>query len=158
MSILIGISALFGLLLCTAFAIAFLPNVADLVNTARTDPTTQTGLTCTTDGAGACTITLADAHMHSDTSGMTVTETSPSSADRTTDTTVGADRVTLSLTGLASTTTYTFTVDYEKVDAQASTATGLPDFLNLAPIIFVLMMLVVGVIVGGAAMSRTFNS
>ena len=158
MSILKGISALFGLLLCTAFAIAFLPNVADLVNTARTDPTTQSWLTCSTDGAGACTITLADAHMHSDTSGMTVTETSPSSADRTTDTPVGADRVTLSLTGLASTTTYTFTVDYEKVDAQASTATGLPDFLNLAPIIFVLMMLVVGVIVGGPAMSRTFNS
>ena len=89
---------------------------------------------------------------------MTVTETSPSSADRTTDTTVGADRVTLSLTGLAATTTYTFTVDYEKVDAQASTATGLPDFLILAPIFFVLMMLVIGVIVGGAAMSRTFNS
>mgnify|MGYP000873020758 CR=1 FL=1 len=157
MTVLKSISALFGLLLCTAFAIAFLPNVANLVNTARTDPIQQTGLACTSDGAGVCTITLANQHMHSDTSGMTVLETSPSSADRTVDTTVGSNRVTLTITGLAATTGYIFTVDYEKVDAQAAEATGLPDFLNLAPIIFVLMMLVVGIIIGGATMSRTFN-
>lgn len=155
MTIFKGIGAIFGLLLCTAFAIAFLPNVADMVNTARTDPTQQTGLQCTTTGAGVCTLTLSDPHMQADTSGMTVTETAPSSADRTSTTTVGADRTTLTITGLAAAILYTFTVDYEKVDAQAADATGLPDFLNLAPFIFVLMMLVVGVIVGGSLVGRT---
>lgn len=158
MSILKGISALFGLLLCVAFAIAFLPNVANLANSARTDPTTATGLTCTADSGGFCVFNLPTTHMHSDTSGMTVTETAPGSGNLTTDTTVGADRIALTVKDLTQAVTYTFTVAYEQVDAQAANATGLPDFLNLAPIIFILMMLVVGVIVGGAAMSRTFNT
>ena len=158
MHILKGIGAIFGLLLCTAFAIAFLPNVANLTNTARTDPQTQSGLTCTTTGAGVCTLTLAYKHMHADTSGMTVTETAPSSSIQTANTTVGTDRTTLTITGLANTTLYTFTVVYEKIDAQASDATGLADFLNLAPFIFVLMMLVVGIIVGGALMGRAVRA
>ncbi len=158
MSLLRGISALFGLLLCVAFGIAFLPNVADLANTARTDPTTQTGLVCTADSSGNCLITLSSPHMHADTSGMTVTETAPSSGDKTSTSTVGnPDRAEVTVSGLTSGVTYTFTVAYEKVDANAANATGLPDFLNLAPILFVMMLLVVGVVIGGATMSRTFN-
>ncbi len=161
MSILKGIGALFALVLCASFAIAFLPNVADLTAKARTDAATDTNLACTADGSGDCNITLTSEHMYADTSGMTVTVaigTSPNAdTNVTANTTVNSNRRVLTITSLTAGNGYSFDVDFMKIDAKAAEATGLADFLNLAPFIFVLMLLVVGVIAGGSTVARAFR-
>ena len=70
---------------------------------------------------------------------------------------MGVNRAILTLKDLTAAGNYTFNVDFKKVDAQAANATGLTDFLNLTPLIFILMILVVGMIVGGASISRIFR-
>lgn len=162
MSMLKGVAALFALVLCASFGIAFLPNIANLTADARTDPAVDSGLACTADVSGNCNITLTTPHMYADTSGMKVEVATASAApvpgtDITDDTTVGVNRAILTLKDLTAAATYTFDVDFMKVDAQAANATGLTDFLNLTPLIFILMLLVVGMIVGGASISRIFR-
>ena len=162
MQILRVIGGLFALLLCTAFAIAFLPNVANMANSARTDPAEALGLSCTSNPNGGCEITLPSKHMHPDTSGMTVTVTNGPIADTnvTPDTTVGANRLTLTIANgtLSNNTGYQFTVDYSAEAENIADATGLGDMLNLFPLFFVLMLLVVGVMVGGLAVGRQLST
>ena len=165
MQMLRVIGALFALLLCTAFAIAFLPNVANMANSARTAPATATNLTCTASVAGGCQITLPEQHMHPDTSGMTVTVTSGGTPPVGTNTitayvTVGADGKTLTIKDgtLSGGATYNFTVTYEVIASNIADATGLGDMLRLFPFFFVIMLLVVGVMVGGMAVGKQLST
>lgn len=174
MQMLRVIGGLFALLLCTAFAIAFLPNVADMANSARTDPATTEGLTCEASALGGCQITIPAQHMHPDTSGMTVTIGCPSSNPSCSDggtppigtkvitpyVTVGANGVTLTIANgtLSGGTSYVFTVTYEVIASNISDATGLGDMLRLFPFFFVIMLLVVGVMVGGMAVGKQLST
>jgi hypothetical protein len=165
MQMLRVIGGLFALLLCTAFAIAFLPNVADMANSARTDPATTEGLTCQASAEGGCQITIPAQHMHPDTSGMTVTITSGGTPPVGTlvitgYVTVGADGVTLTIANgtLSGGATYNFTVTYEVQASNISDATGLGDMLRLFPFFFVIMLLVVGVMVGGMAIGKQLST
>lgn len=126
----------------------FFPVVAPFINELRTDAASES-LSCTTGtGETSCTIALTDAHMHYDTTEMTITETSPGSADRTSTTTVAAgDHQSIAITGLSASTAYTFNATYVK---QASGITGeLADMLKLYPLIFLWGPLLVGVGVAG---------
>lgn len=117
--------------------IAVLPLITERNTEVRTDSAQDAGLMCTT-GAGetSCDITLSDESAFADMSGITVTETSPGSGDRTDDSTLGDDRLTISVSGLSPSTSYAFTVDYLVVNSQVADATGLDGFLAALPLIF----------------------
>ena len=160
MQVLRVIGGLFALMLCTAFAIAFLPNVANMANSARTDPSEATGLSCTAAANGICNIVLPAPHMHPDASNMTIlvtTGTQPPVKDSyipNDDIAVATDRVTISIKDLTPTASFIFTVDYEIAAANIADATGLGDMLRLFPLFFVLMLLIVGVMVAGMAIGK----
>lgn len=119
------------------------PEIISLNESARTQTAQNVGIGCTSDTSGACTITLSSAHEYSTSAFMTVAETSPGSVDRTSGTTVAANRITLSITGLStSPTAYTFTVDYTERNALLSV--GANEFLSRLPLI-----LVIGLIASG---------
>lgn len=131
---------------------ASLPAIASTVSGVRTDPASETGLMCTTGvGETSCTLTLAAEHGWADTSDMTVTETSPGSADRTAQTTVQSDRTMILVSGLSPSTSYTFTVQYVVVAAGISAE--LAGLLQFTPFIVGfggLVVVVAAVIVGFA--------
>ena len=117
-----AVGAILTLGLAFAFLALLLPDLVSGAETARTEDAAES-LGCTTGVATpACDITLADEHAYADTTAMTVTETTPGAGDRTSGTTVGTDRVTLTVAGLSATSTpFTFDVDYKVVDAGVST-------------------------------------
>ena len=139
-NVVVGVVALTMLL----FTILILfPDIVSLSETARTQAATSTP-GCTSDTAGVCTITLDSDHQYSTTTFMTVTETSPGSADRTSGTTVGSDRAILTVTGLNTTpTAYLFSVDYLERNALVSEATN--EVLARIPLILVIGALAVGI-------------
>ena len=90
----------------------FLPMTDRMVDT-RTNDKTETSLSCST-GAGEteCDVTLESDHFWSPgNAGLVVTETSPSSVVRTSDSSASANVVTVA--GLSGSTSYTFTVSYQ---------------------------------------------
>ena len=102
---------------------------------AQTDP-----LGCTTGASDTtCGVTLTAQHIHFDTSGITITETSPGSGTRT-GTLNTQDRVTLTVTGLTAATTYTFDIAYQPRATNVSS--GLADFIKVTPILMVLTVFV----------------
>jgi hypothetical protein len=131
---------------------ATLPKVASTIASVRTDAAQDAGLNCSTgSGETSCEITLTDESAYPDTSAMTVTETSPGSADRTSSTTVQADRTTLTIAGLTASTSYTFTVDYDAVAADIDGP--LNSLLVFVPFLWgigALVLVVVAVVVGFA--------
>ncbi len=141
---------IFGLV---SIMLAILPDLIDLNEAKRTDDAAETGLVCSTGvGQSSCNIVLAVKHQYSDTTQMTVTETSPSSVDRTSTTTVDPDRVTLIVGGLVASTAYTFNVDYKQIAANVSD--GLNDFLRQVPVlvvigIFAVALLAAVAVIGG---------
>lgn len=148
--ILLLMLGMFGLV---SVMLAILPDLTDINEETRTDPTTATGLACTTGvGETSCIITIPTNHQYSDTTQMTVTETSPSSVDRTSTTAVGSDRTSLSVSGLASSTSFLFDVDYREIAANVSA--GLNDFLRQVPVfvvigIFAVALLATVAVIGG---------
>lgn len=124
-------------LLGTAY-VAFAPDIIATTDDMRSVATTEAGKTCTTDGAGACTISLGGETYKFDTEGMTVTETSPGSADRTSQTTVSADRTEITIASLSPTTGYTFTIVYQAIDTDLTI--GFATALGLVPIVFIVVM------------------
>ena len=111
-----------------------LPTIVPLAEDARTDDASESALVCTTGAAAtACSFTLAQIHEYNDTTQMTVTETAPGSVDRTANTTVASDRVTLTVASLATSTAYTFTTAYK---IQAADISGpLNDLLRFLPLL-----------------------
>ncbi len=136
-----------GILILAIGLIALLvmfPEIVSLNETARTQGAQDVALGCTSNTGGTCSITLTSAHEYSTTTFMTVTETNPGSVVRTGETTVGTDRVTLSITGLnTSPTAYTFTVDYtERNDLLPE---GANEVLSRLPIILILGLFATGI-------------
>lgn len=127
-----------------------LPAIAENISDVRTEASQETGLGCSTGvGETSCSVTLAAEHAYPDTTDMTVTETSPGSADWTSATTVGTDRATLTVTGLTASTSYTFTVDYRAVAANIgdplnSVLTFVPFLWGLGGVLLVAVAVVVG--------------
>ena len=118
-----AVGAILTLGLAFAFLAMLLPDIVSGAETARTENAAE-ALGCTTGAVTpACDITLMlGEHAYADTTAMTVTETTPGAGDRTPGTTVGANRVTLTVAGLSATSTpFTFDVDYKIVDANVST-------------------------------------
>ena len=108
-----------------AFAVLaiMLPDIVTGAESARTENAAEV-LGCTTGVAiPACDVNLTlGEHAYADTTAMTVTETSPGAGDRTAGTTVGVDRVTLTIASLSATSTpFIFDVDYKIVDPDVST-------------------------------------
>lgn len=138
----------------TAIVIAiFLGDIVTLSEGTRTDAAQEAGLTCTTGvGETTCTITLPAEHEYPDTTGLTVTETSPGAGDWTANTTVSTDRVTLTITGLTASTVYVFTANYLVLAPGISNV--LNGFLRLLPVLVVLGG--VGVVV--AALARALGT
>lgn len=137
-----AVGAILTLGLAFAFLAILLPDIVSGAESARTDDAAES-LGCTTGvSTPSCNVTLSDEHAYADTTAMTVTETSPAAGDRTSGTTVAADRVTLGITGLSATSTaFTFDVDYKVVDAGVSTM--LNGVLSRFGIIIVLGLLAV---------------
>lgn len=141
--------AIFGLFASVVIALVFLPTIVNKNEALRTDPRTSTGLQCATGSGTSCSITLPSAHEYADTSFMTVTETNPGSSDRTATSTVSANRLSVTVSGLSSSTTYTFNVAYSEKAANISE--GLNDGLKLSPLIIVAGIVVIAVLAGGGA-------
>jgi hypothetical protein len=103
------------------------PNVLESLGLARSAATSEAGLGCSTGvGETACSVTLAAASAFDGMDLVTVTETSPGSADRTGDSALAENGVTLTVGNLAPSTAYTFGVSYRTV------RDGVPAALNAA--------------------------
>jgi|TARA_A100001518_G_C1224994_1_gene72348 hypothetical protein len=123
-----------------------LPDMVTRSETVRTNPANQTGLACSTGGSTTCDITLSNEHAYPDTTGLVLTETSPSSGMVDSENyTIGSDSKTISLTGLTSSTSYIFTADYKTVDTNISGS--LNQLLRAFPLLLVVGLL--GVVVFG---------
>lgn len=116
-----AIGAILTLGIAFAFLALILPDIVSSAENARTDAAAE-ALGCTTGADEAtCDLTLSEEHAYADTTALTVVETSPGAGDRTSNTTVGEDRVTLTVAGLSATSTpFTFDVDYSVVDPDIS--------------------------------------
>lgn len=98
--------------------VAVFGQIVSLANEARTVEVIEAGLTCTTGaGSTSCAVTLVSPHAFAFAAdGMTVLETSPGSADRTSTSTLASNRTTLTVAGLSASTAYTFTVTHDTDD------------------------------------------
>lgn len=136
-----------------AIMLAVLPDLVDLNETTRTASASDAGSTCTTGvGETSCSFNLSTPHEYSDTTQMTVNETSPSSVDRTSTTTVAANRQTLTVSGLGSSTVFLFNVDYK--DRAVNVSSGLNDFMRQIPVLviigfFAVVVIAAVVVIGG---------
>tara|TARA_B100000427_G_C15414619_1_gene553576 strand:- start:227 stop:703 length:477 start_codon:yes stop_codon:yes gene_type:complete len=122
--------------------------ISNQVNDLRTDAQTDTALACTTGPAAtSCTITLSAKSAYEPAApNMTVTETSPGTGTKTF--TLDSNLLDVLISGLSSSTSYQFTVNYFKVDPVIEGATSLDSILkrfNLILVIGTLIVLVVGV-------------
>ncbi len=129
------------------FVIGFFGDFYGAALSQRSNPATQTSA-CTTDAGGGCSFALNGEHALPDLSGALIDETAPGSADRTSLGTLGVDRQTVTMVGLAALTGYTFDVAY------LAPRTDLPPIigglLNVFPWAVILgaffLLLVVGVL------------
>jgi subtilase family serine protease len=134
-SILMGVA---GLFLMGYLYVAFLPTIITNTDDLRSVPTVEAGKSCTTTGAGVCTLALDGTTFKFDTEGMTVTETSPGAANRTSSTTVSADRESISIAGLTPATGYIFTVEYQAIDTTLTP--GFAPALRITPLLMIVVV------------------
>lgn len=118
------------------------PDIISLAETARTQPANDTP-SCNTGAGTSCSFTIASRHEYSTPTFMTVTETSPGSGDHTSNTTIAADRVTLTVTGLTTSTSYNWSVDY--TERAALVSAGANEVLSRLPLFITLGLLAVAV-------------
>ena len=131
-----SIGAMFALVALFVVLAGAIPVLVENSEDSRTEAVIDTGLNCSTGvGETTCTFSLTDAHAYASTSEMTVTETSPSSVDRTAQTTVSADRADVTVSGLTASTAYVFTVAHDRVNQDISQA--LAGLLQALPVIIV---------------------
>ncbi len=151
-----------GIFAGLAILLAILPDLVNLNERTRTAAASDTGSTCTTgSGETSCSFNLADPHEYSNTTQMTVNETSPSSVDRTGSTTVESNRQTLTVAGLTESTVYLFDVTYK--ERAENVSDGLNDFMRQLPVLVVLgffavaLIAAIAVIVGGSKPGGAFS-
>ena len=124
--------------------------ISKQVNELRTDAQTDTGLACTTGAAEtSCTATLSNQSAYEPTApNWTVTETSPGSSDKTSSSTLDSNLTSVTISGLSNRTSYVFSIEYFKVNAEVNSATNLDSVLkrwNLLMVVGLMAILVVGV-------------
>ena len=127
--------------------------ISQQVKTLRTEPVTDTNLSCTTTGADTfCTVTLSETSAFEPVAPQfIVTETSPGSVVRTGTSVLNSNLNTVTVSGLSTTTAYLFTMEYFMVDSTIQTATHLDSLLkrwNLILVLGTLVVLVLGVGLG----------
>jgi hypothetical protein len=106
------------------FALA-LPEIIGITTTAQTNPATES-FSCTTGPAQtSCALTLASPNYKASMAQVVVTETSPSSAVRTAASSISASRLVVTVTGLATSTGYNFSVAYLTAEPDISTPLAL---------------------------------
>lgn len=120
-----------------------MPEIIGLTVTAQTNEAEDT-FACATGVATSCALTLSDPNYQANMAEITVTETSPSSVNRTADSSINASRTIVTVTGLSTATSYNFTVDYLVAEAEISTALGL--FLDSVPILLGLLLAVLATV------------
>jgi hypothetical protein len=133
------------------FALAALPSIVSESEETRTQPAQDVGLMCATGALEtSCAVTLTTPHQYATTAFMTVQETSPGSVDRTSTSSLAANRETVTVASLASGQAYVFTVDY--MEKATNVSENLNDILRLMPLIlivgFVVLVLVVAAMTG----------
>ena len=111
--------AMFSMFAALLVLVQSFPDIWGEVESARTVDVSDTGLGCST-GAGEteCSFSLSEENAYATNYGITVTETSPGSADWSSSTSIGTDRTTVTISGLAGSTAYLFDVDYKGVNPQ----------------------------------------
>lgn len=124
--------------------------ISQRVNDLRTDTQTDNGLACTTAiAATSCIVTLSTESAYEPSApNWTVTETSPGAGDKTADSTLGSNLQSVTISGLAGSTAYTFNATYFRVNTAVASATNLDSILkrfNLILTIGTMAVLVVGV-------------
>ena len=82
----------------------------------RTQEAIDNTLSCTSDASGDCAFNLPTVHEYSDLGWATVTETSPTPGDRTSSSTLGSNRQTITVAALPTTTAHQFSVTYRELD------------------------------------------
>lgn len=124
--------------------------ISKQVNSLRTDTQTDVGLGCTTGvAATSCVVTLSNKSAYQPSApNWEINETSPSSVDRTSTSSLGTNLLDVTISSLSPSTTYAFTIEYYKVDSAVQSATNLDSVLkrfNFLVVIGALIVLVVGV-------------
>lgn len=146
------LSAVLAIVVFIGVIIVMIIPLSGILHDLRVDGFSE-GLGCTASGT-SCTITLTSDHEHFDTTHITVTETAPGAADRTSTSTLDArGRNDIVVEGLTDTVIYAFTVGYEIQGSNISNE--LEDFLRLTGPTLIFFM-VIGVFVLGAVGIRSF--
>ena len=131
--------------------------IATKVNNLRTDQQIDTGLACSTGLATSCTVTLTQKSAYEPVApNWSVTETSPSSVNRTTTSVLSSNLQDVAVSGLIASTSYVFTVDYFKVNTSVASATSLDSILKRFNLLIVIGLLIILVV--GAGLSFNFYS
>lgn len=99
---------------------AVLPDLMADADLARTEGAIVADGCSTVGVATSCELTLPVENAYSTMDGMAVTETSPGAGDKTAVSSLAADRVTLTVGSLATSTAFTFTVTHRIVDPDIS--------------------------------------
>jgi hypothetical protein len=145
--------AIFSLFAAVAILTQAFPDLWNEVEDHRAVAVADTGSGCTTGAAETeCSFSLSEESAYATTFGITVTETSPGSADWTDSTTLALDRTTVTISGLAGSTAYLFDVDYKGVNPDLS-----DDANNLLER-FALVMVGGIVLVGAALLLKTYGT
>ena len=136
----------FGFLI---LSVTILP-IANKVSALRTDPVTDTGLSCTTSASATfCTVTLSEYSAYAPVAPQfVVTEPTPGSVVRTSTSVLNSGLNTVTISGLTVSTAYLFNIEYFKVDTTVQSATHLDSLLkrwNLILVLGTLVVLVIGV-------------
>ncbi len=111
------------LILGLSFAIlaVLMQDLTSAAETARTEDATESD-TCTTGAAeSACSFNLNIEHAYATKTELAVTETSPGAGDVTGNSSLDPNRVTITVSSLATSTIYAFAVDHKIVGAGVST-------------------------------------
>ena len=111
-------------------------------------------LSCNTADSTACSMTLPSPHVAPDTDELFVRQVNPSGGDRTSESTLGEDGLTLVVSGLSRSTDYDFQVRYER--KRQLRADRLNKTLGEPPILF-MVIAAIGLIGTAATWKASYN-
>lgn len=135
-----GMAAIGFMAIALVIATGTMTSVNEQTEAARTRSVTDSNIsTCSTGvGVTSCDLTLSETSQYSDISvnGGTVLETSPSSVDRTTTSTLNQERTIVTVTGLTASTAYLFDVSYFGLAAGVDQTTS--SLMQYIPMVIVL--------------------
>ena len=129
-----GLIGVLFLGLAVVITTLMMPSIVNLSETARTVDVTESK-SCATGSDTYCTFSLSEVSQYSGTSTIQVIETSPSSGVRN-ETVLDDDRLTLTVNGLSTSTSYIFDVSFKGQPANVSDYTN--DLLRQLPLIIII--------------------